>query len=529
MNLPSATDTDAYQISMCYSYWKANTHNETTTFEMFFRKCPFGGEYAIVGGVFEAVEFIKNFHFTDEEINELKKLYVENGFHEKEFYDYLLTLNIKNLTVRGIPDGSVVFPNEPILQLTGPKILCQLLETTILFLTGHPTLITTYAKRLDLQTKNNQKLVEFGLRRAQGLSAGINSSKYSYIGGFIGTSNVRAGIKNNISVVGTIAHAYIMTFKNLDDTKNNLQIKNLLTNEIINDFKLFVITTNSINISTLKTNNGELSAFITYAWTQPNNFLALIDTYDTLQSGLINYCFVANALTKLGYKPKGIRIDSGDLAYLSIEIRKVFNKMKDYYPEYSDMIIVASNDLNETVIKSLNEQNCEIDIFGIGTKLSTCYDCPALGMVYKLTEINNTPRIKISSGKTTIPYKKYLFRLYNSDNVPVLDLMTTKSNITDYIDKDGNIFCVNPKNQLEFVKVKYVRHEEILVDLLTGGQTCFNPLMICPRERCTDQIKSMRNDHLRMLNPTPYKVSIPKEFSELIQDLIYKESVIKVI
>lgn len=527
MNNISVLLTDSYQLSMGYSYWKANTHNDITTFELFFRKCPFDGEYVVVGGITESINFIKNFSFTNEEINKLKTCFIN---WDQEFFDYLGTISSKELEVRAIPDGSIVFPNIPLIQITGPKIICQLLETTLLNITGHPTLIATYARRIK-QHVGNSKLVEFGLRRAQGETAGINASKYSWVGGFDGTSNVQAGIEYSIPIIGTHAHSYVMSFTGLEQVPNDLEIKDFITGEYIRDFKSYVFDINGITESDLKTNKSELASFITYAWTQPENFLALIDTFDTLESGLKNYCLVANSLINLNYEPKGVRIDSGDLSYLSMKIKEKFNQMSLIYSVYNSMVIVASNDLDEHIVKSLIDEGAQIDIYGIGTKLSTSYKSPALGMVYKLVEINGIPRIKLSENveKMTIPCKKYVFRLFNSDNIAVMDLMTNSNNLLEYIDDEGNIFCIDPKNQTKFVKVKYFRHEELLVDMVIKGTEYNIQNLFEAKARCSNQIQQMRKDHLRSLNPTPYKVSTPKNFSEHIRDIIFSESVIKII
>jgi nicotinate phosphoribosyltransferase len=528
MNRISPLLTDSYQLSMGYSYWKASTHNDITTFELFFRKCPFGGEYVVVGGVGEGIEFIKNYSFTDKEINQLKTHFAN---WDKEFFNYLKTINSNELKVRAIPDGSIAFPNTPIIQITGPKIICQLLETTLLNITGHPTLIATYSRRIRQQVGEKTKLVEFGLRRAQGETAGSNASKYSWVGGFDGTSNVSTGLEYLIPIVGTHAHSYVMSFTGLEQVPDNLELQSPKTKQWIGDFKAHVFDVNKICLDDIKTNKSELAAFITYAWTQPNNFLALIDTFDTLSSGLENYCFVANTLIDLGYKPKGVRIDSGDLAYLSIKIKEKFNQLKIIYPEYSDMVVVASNDLDEHIVKSLIDEGAQIDMFGIGTKLATSYKSPALGMVYKLVEINNKPRIKLSENieKMTIPCKKYVFRLYGLNNIVLMDLMTPTPDINQYIDEEGNIFCIDPKNNSKFVKVKYHTHEELLIDMLIDGKLCYISSLNEAKSRCDKQISQMRKDHLRQLNPTPYKVSTPKVFSESIRDIIFSESVIKII
>lgn len=517
MNKTSPLLTDLYQISMSYSYWKSSMHNNTATFELYFRTCPFGGEYVVVGGIEKSIEFIKKYSFTDEEIHQLKNHFLN---YDDDFFNYLKTINSKSLKVRAIPDGSIVFPNTPIIQITGPIIVCQLLETTLLNITGHPTLITTYARRIK-QCAKNKKLVEFGLRRAQGESAGMNSSLYSWIGGFDGTSNVLAGLEYEIPIVGTHAHSYIMSFTGLEEVKNNLKIKNLKTNEYIDNFKKYVFEINDLDELNIKTNKSELAAFITYAWTQPTSFLALIDTFDTILSGLENYCAIANALIQLGYQPRGVRLDSGDLAQLSVKIKEKFVLMSNIYTEYVNMIIVVSNNLDEHTIKSIVDQNSPIDMFGIGTKLSTSHKSPALGMVYKLVKIDNIPRIKFSENieKITIPCKKHILRLYDSNSVAMLDLLTLSADINEYMDDNGFISYVDRKQATEF-KIKYYSHKELLVDMLIENEQYNISSINESKFRCENDINLISSEQLKYSNPIPYKVCISNSLNKIIKNII---------
>lgn len=530
---------DLYQFTMAYTYWKTNSHNDIATFNLYFRKAPFGGTFAILGGISEAVEFVSNFHFSEKDIEDLKSLCAKMQFnYENEFFDYLASLNSSHLAMDVIEEGSVVFPNIPLVQITGPIVLAQLIETQLLYLIGHPTLVATNARRIRQAVSPEQKLFEFGLRRSQGLSGGINASKYSWIGGFDGTSNISAGIKYDIPVIGTHAHSYVMSWTGLNQVPDNLVLASKSNPNIFTDnFKQFIFEINGISEQNLKTNLAELSAFIMYAWSQPNNFLALIDTYDVVLSGLVNYCMVANALIKLGYAPKGVRIDSGDLSWLSVQTRKYFNAQMTKYPQYAqayyNMAIVISNDLDENVIKALREEGCDVNTFGVGTDISSSKRSPALGVVYKLVAINGIPRIKISEdvGKTTIPGKKYIYRLYNHEGLAILDLMTTKPakpGLSDLIDEQNQIECIDPKNPLQRVKVQYHTHQELLVSALdSNGKPQINTSSYVSKSRCSEQICTIRPDHLRSLNPTPYKISVSVEYMELIQKLFDKEKVSK--
>jgi nicotinate phosphoribosyltransferase len=517
--------TDSYQISMTYTFWKLSqvdkSLNDITVFELYFRTSPFKGKYAIIGGIYDAIKFILNYKYTDDDIELLKSVY--SNTYPNEFYIFLKTLNSSSLTVNAVLDGTPIFENEPFIQLVGNHMLCQLMETTLLNIIGHATLVTTLARRIRLVAPE-QKLFEFGTRRAQGASAALTSAKYSFIGGFDGTSCVMASALYNIPIIGTHSHSFVMSCIGLEEIPSTLKLKNLLNpNEPCLDFKQVVLKVyNELN---LVTNQSELASFIKYAWCNPTSFLALIDTYNTLASGLPNFCSVAIALIRLGYHPRGIRIDSGDLAYISDQIYTTFQKYGEVWPDFLSMSIVASNDLDENVIVSLNKLGSKIGAYGIGTKLATSSDQPSLGCVCKLVEINGVPRMKISESieKTTLPAKKYVFRLFDKDGIAISDLMLTQPNIEN-VCPNNTIILINPKNPLEQVNITFSHYEKLLTCVIDSGilQIPIDNTISESRDRCERLIKGIRKDHTRLDLPTSYKVWVDNDFINLITGMFDK-------
>ena len=406
---------------MCYAYWKANRHLQPSTFELFSRKNPFKGEFTIFAGLTEVIAFIRNWSLTRKDIDFLESTQALGAHVDSNFFKWLSKLNTDDVKIYAVKEGTVIFPKEPLIRIEGPLAICQLLETTIVNLTNYASLITTNAARMR-NAAGEKVLLEFGLRRAQGPDGAISASRYSFMGGFDGTSNVLASQMFGIPCRGTNAHSYICSFTSLKDVTSSILIKNNNNNDDNNDKnddddrdinnQQFIdsILKQRKEMNWENTNEGELAAFISYARGFPNGFLCLVDTYDTLSCGMKNFLLVAHALYDLGYTPKGIRLDSGDLAYLSIECRKMIKTYSEKYniPSFEKLMIVASNDINEDVLTAIEEQGHEINAYGIGTNLVTCQKQPSLGMVYKLVEINNEPRIKLSNEtvKMTIPGKK---------------------------------------------------------------------------------------------------------------------------
>ena len=290
----------------------------------------------------------------------------------------------------------MVFPRIPLIRVEGPILKTQLLETTLLTLVNYASLVATNAARFRAATAPNKTLLEFGLRRAQGPDGGLSASRYCYLGGFHGTSNVLAGKLYGIPVKGTHAHAYVNSYESMDDL-NQRDLADEKTGELrpFADLCLKYLKELApvLKIIPDETNKGELAAFVSYAIAFPTNFLALVDTYDVLKSGLPNFLAVARALHECNYKAEGLRLDSGDLAYLSLEVRAKFIATAELFqlPYFKEFTIVASNDINEETLVSLEKQGHAIDSFGIGTHLVTCQKQPALGCVYKLVEVGDRP------------------------------------------------------------------------------------------------------------------------------------------
>ncbi|KAL5649826.1 hypothetical protein ACJX0J_040635, partial [Zea mays] len=482
-------------------------------FDLYFRKNPFGGEFTVFAGLEECIKFIANFKFTEHDISFLQSVM---PMCEGAFFNYLREVDCSDVEVYSIPEGSVVFPKVPLMRVEGPVAVVQLLETPFVNLINYASLVTTNAARHRHVAGKSKVLLEFGLRRAQGPDGAISASKYCFMGGFDATSNVLAGNLFGIPLRGTHSHAFVSSYMSLDEIPDKA-LKSKDGSRLCQDFVSLVQewlqkiqAANSLGGVFGDTNKSELAAFASYALAFPSNFLALVDTYDVMRSGIPNFCAVALALHDLGYKASGIRLDSGDLAYLSIEARKVFSAVEKEYnvPGFAKMLITASNDLNEETIDALNKQGHEVDAFGIGTYLVTCYSQAALGCVFKLVEINNKPRIKLSEdvAKVSIPCKKRCFRLYGKEGYPLVDIMIRESEPSP---KAGErILCRHP-----FIESKraYVvpQHVEELLQCYWPG-TSDKPRAELPslekiRSRCMQQLEMLRPDHIRRLNPTPYK------------------------
>lgn len=358
----SALLTDLYQLTMAYGYWKAGKADQQAVFHLFFRKNPFQGGFTLAAGLADAVDYLRGFRFEQSELEYLATLNGRDNrpLFEPAFLKFLHELRF-NCDVDAMPEGTVAFPQQPLLRVQGSILEAQLVETALLNIINFESLIATKAARVCLAAQGDP-IVEFGLRRAQGVNGAISASRAAFIGGCTGTSNVLAGKLFGIPVKGTHAHSWVMSF------------------------------------------DSELEAFNSYADAMPNNCIFLVDTYDTLD-GVRHAVEVGKRLRQKGHELAGIRLDSGDLAYLSIEARKILDAA-----DFSDALIVASNDLDEHIIASLKQQGAKINVWGVGTKLVTAYDQPALGGVYKLTAIRSPDgqwdhKVKLSeqAAKTTNP------------------------------------------------------------------------------------------------------------------------------
>lgn len=517
--------TDLYQLTMAYAYWKNNIHKKRAVFDLFFRKNPFNGAYTIFAGLGEVLRFFSSYEFTDEQIGYIKKELMPDC--DPGFFRWLKEVDCSEIAVYSFDEGTVVFPREPLIRVEGPLAACQLLETTLLTLINYPSLITTNAARFRIAAGFHKVLLEFGLRRAQGPDGGVSASRYSYMGGFDGSSNVLSGQLFNLPVKGTHAHAFVQAFHGLKDLEGKQHLKGTDGKEY--DF-VKMVTEVREELGFTRTNEGELTAFIAYARSFPRMFLALVDTYDTLKSGVPNFLCVAIALTRLGYSPVGIRLDSGDLAYLSRESRAIFLQVGETTgTDLTYLKIAASNDINEEVLLSLNQQGHEIDIFGIGTHLVTCQAQPALGCVYKLVEIEGSPRIKLSQQvtKVTIPGRKDVYRLINKDNLALADILVMAGE--DKPMKGEQTLCVHPFDETKRV---YIIPAEVkkLNNLVWNGKVTADMIPLAEqRKYILSQLQKIREDYARPVNPASYKVAVTSILYKFIHELWAKESPIAVI
>ncbi|MDE3056742.1 MAG: nicotinate phosphoribosyltransferase [Bacteroidota bacterium] len=516
-NLVTPLLNDLYEYTMAYAYWKSGRHEDTSVFDLFIRENPFGGEFTIFAGLEEAVNYVRNFHLTENDIEYIRSV-LPNA--DEEFFIWLKSADCSRIKIFSPKEGTIVFPMIPLLRVEGPLGIAQLLETTLLNLINYPSLVATNAARMKLAAGKNKGLLEFGLRRAQGPNGGLTASRYSYLGGFDATSNVLAGKTYGIPLRGTLAHAFVSTFSSLKEIPSStITTPDGKETEFVSrvlDFRKKLNAENS--------HEGELAAFIAYAQAFPKSFLALVDTYDTLKSGVPNFLAVALALHSAGYVPVGVRLDSGDLAYLSKQTREQFRKVSSrFHVPFERLSIVASNNINEATLHALAQQGHEIDVFGIGTHLVTCEAQPALGGVYKLVEVNGEPRIKLSQekAKTTIPGKKEVYRLIDQHGFPMTDLMIR---IGEAPPKVGEkILCRHP---FEEAKRAYIKPSDVMLlhqCVWDGKRAAEFPTLEQRRQFVLNQISSFRQDHLRYLNPTPYKVSVSESLYNFIHEIWQRE------
>ncbi|MEO1653454.1 MAG: nicotinate phosphoribosyltransferase, partial [Bacteroidota bacterium] len=469
--------TDLYQLTMAYGYWKSGMGEKESVFHLFFRKNPFKGGFTIACGLASAMDFLEDVKFGEEDIAYLAQLPGNDGqpLFEQAFLDYLAHMEF-TCHIDAIPEGTAVFPHEPLLRVQGPIIQCQILETPLLNIINFQTLIATKAARMNLATKG-EPVLEFGLRRAQSIDGAISASRAAYIGGCAATSNVLAGKLFDIPVKGTHAHSWVMSF------------------------------------------DSEMEAFETYAEYLPNNCVFLVDTYDTLE-GVRKAVEVGKKLRERGFKMVGVRLDSGDLAYLSIKAREILDE--GGFPEAT---IVASNDLDEHVINSLKEQNAQITVWGIGTKLATAYDQPALGGVYKIAAIRNDEgewdyKVKLS---------EQAIKVSNPGILQVRRFFDKGESTGDMIYNTAKPFpdksvIVDPMDATRRKRMSSeIKHEDLLVPIFRSGERIYeNPSIHDMRARVGEQLALFHSGIKRFVNPHGYPVGLEKGLFEEKFQLIMK-------
>ncbi|KZE48516.1 nicotinate phosphoribosyltransferase [Rossellomorea marisflavi] len=467
-----ALHTDLYQINMTKAYWDDNFHNRKAVFEVFFRKLPFGNGYAVFAGLERIIEFVKKFRFSDSDIDYLREL----GY-EEEFLQYLKEMRFTG-TIRSMEEGELSFGNVPLLRVEAPLGQAQLLETALLNIVNYQTLIATKANRIK-QVVQDEVVMEFGTRRAHELDAAIWGTRAAYIGGFDATSNVRAGKIFGMPVSGTHAHAMVQAYRD------------------------------------------EYTAFHKYAESH-KDCVFLVDTYDTLRSGVPTAIKVAKELgDKINFK--GIRLDSGDMAYQSKKARKMLDDAG-----FPDTKIIASNDLDEYTIMNLKAQGALIDVWGIGTKLITAYDQPALGAVYKLVSIegedgNMQDTIKISSNaeKVSTPGKKRVYRIINSIN---------HKSEGEYIalehekpQEEERLKMFHPVHTYISKFVTNFEARELHVDVFKDGELVYEtPSLDRIRTFVNENLELLWDEYKRAMNPEGYPVDLSDECWSNKMELIHE-------
>lgn len=462
--------TDLYQLTMAYGYWRSGKAEQEAVFHLSFRKHAFSGGFSIAAGLEDAVRYLAGFRFTESDIAYLAELTGADGkpLFTLDFLKYLGALRL-SLDVHAIPEGTVVFPHEPLMRVQGPILQAQLIETALLNFLNFQTLVATKAARVCLAA-GGDPVIEFGLRRAQGPDGGLSASRAAFLGGCDATSNVLAGKLLGIPVKGTHAHSWVMAFAN------------------------------------------ELDSFLTYADAMPNNCIFLVDTYNTLE-GVRHAIEAGRKLKAAGHKLAGIRLDSGDLAYLSVEARRILDEAG-----FPDAVIVASNDLDEHLVTSLKQQGAAIKVWGIGTKLVTAFDQPALGGVYKLSALRSSNgqwerKIKLSEQtvKVTNPGILQVRRFQLNDEF-------IGDAICDELSPAPESFSiVDPVDPIRRKQIPAdASSEDLLVPLFKDGKQVYElPSLTSIRDRARNQLARLHPGIKRFENPHLYPAGLELSLHEL--------------
>ncbi len=469
--------TDLYELTMMQGYFKHKDRNETVIFDAFYRNNPCGGGYAIAAGLEQLIQYIKELHFAPQDIDYLASLHI----FDRDFLDYLADFHFSG-DIYAIPEGTVVFPREPLVKVIAPIMEAQLVETAILNIINHQSLIATKAARVCYAAKGDG-IMEFGLRRAQGPDAGIYGARAAVIGGCTGTSNVLCGQLFDIPVKGTHAHSWIMSFPD------------------------------------------EYTAFKTYADLYPSACILLVDTYDTLKSGVPNAIRVFSEMRAAGIPLTfyGIRLDSGDLAYLSKKARRMLDDAG-----FTDAVISASNDLDEYLIETLKAQGAAITSWGVGTNLITAKDNPAFGGVYKLAAIMNEdgdfiPKIKLSenSEKITNPGNKTVYRIYEKETGKIkADLICL---VGETFNGNAPLLLFDPTEPWKKTKLAPGTYtlREIMVPIFQNGTCCYDsPKVMDIRAYCQNEQNTLWDETRRFANPHKVYVDLSQKLYDIKIELL---------
>jgi len=469
--------TDLYELTMANGYCKSKKDREESVFHLYFRNNPFQGGFTIACGLQYLIDFLQNFQFDESDLQYLSTLKGNDGqpLFENEFLKYLRELKLE-CDVDAMAEGTVVFPQEPLLRVQGPILQCQILESVCLNILNFQSLIATKAARICMAARG-EPVIEFGLRRAQGIDGAMAASRAAYIGGCVSTSNVLAGKMFGIPVAGTHAHSWVMSFDN------------------------------------------ELESFYAYAKAMPNNCVFLVDTYGTVE-GVKHAVEVGKWLRQQGHRLVGVRLDSGDLAYLSIEARKILDQAG-----FSDAVILGSNDLDERIIDSLKEQGARINVWGVGTKLVTGYDQPALGGVYKLSAI----RGKDGQWKYKLKLSEQTVKVSNPGIQQVRRYFSEEGSMADVIydihsDLTNGCTIIDPLDMTRRKTIpKETRFSDLLVPIFRKGNCVYkSPALEEIRDFAKKNLAPFHFGIKRMLNPHRYPVGLEKSLFDLKTELILK-------
>ena len=470
--------TDLYELTMMQGYFKEKDANETVIFDMFYRTNPHGNGFAICAGLEQAIEYIKGLHFDESDIEYLRSL---NIFAE-DFLEYLSTFRFTG-DIYAIPEGTVVFPRESLIKVIAPIMQAQLVETALLTIINHQSLIATKTERI-VHAAKGDGVMEFGLRRAQGADAGTYGARAAMIAGCIGTSNVLCGKMFDVPGKGTHAHSWIMSFPD------------------------------------------ELTAFRTYAKLYPSACILLVDTYDTLKSGIPNAIKVFKEMREAGIPLTfyGIRLDSGDLAYLSKKAKKMLDAAG-----FPDAVISASNDLDEYLIDSLKVQGATINSWGVGTNLITAKDCPSFGGVYKLAAVKDKttgefiPKIKLSENaeKITNPGNKTIYRIYDKENGKIIaDLICL---VGEKFDTNNSLLLFDPQatwKKTLLAPGSYTMRELLVPVFLNGECVYESPKVMDIQKYCKEELDTLWDESKRLVNPHTVHVDLSNELWQTKQKLL---------
>ncbi len=464
--------TDLYELTMMQGYFKNKDQNETVIFDAFYRNNPCDGGFAIAAGLEQLIQYIKGLHFEEEDIAYLASL----GIFDEDFLEYLKSFRFTG-DIYAIPEGTVVFPREPLVKVIAPIMQAQLVETAVLNIVNHQSLIATKAARVCYAAQGDG-IMEFGLRRAQGPDAGTYGARAAVIGGCVGTSNVLCGQLFDVPVKGTHAHSWIMSFPD------------------------------------------EYTAFKTYADMYPSACILLVDTYDTLKSGVPNAIRVFKEMREAGVQLTfyGIRLDSGDLAYLSKKARKMLDEAG-----FPDAVISASNDLDEFLIQSLKDQGAKITSWGVGTHLITSKDCPSFGGVYKLAAIMGKdgkfiPKIKLSenSEKVTNPGNKTVYRVYEKESGKIkADLICL---VDEVFDEKDPLLLFDPMEPWKKTKLAPGSYQmrDLMVQVFREGECCYtSPKVMDIREYCKKEQETLWDETRRLVNPHKVYVDLSSRLYDI--------------